>query len=147
MYFLSSFVSVCLLARMSKSASSEERLSQKTNCMLKTKRKAISTFLAVTISFTVCWTPYAFIVLWQVFSGQDEIINPVFTSLMYMFALLSCTLNPIVNSSHLYRVLFCCKRSGSSCQMVNRLRPLRGRANGSDLKPINCSNDKANILK
>lgn len=132
---------------MSKSASSEERLSQKTNCMLKTKRKAISTFLAVTISFIVCWTPYAFIVLWQIFSGQEEIINPIVTSLMYIIALALPILNPMVNSFHAYTFLFVWKRSGSTSQLVNRLVPLRGRSNTSDLKPINCSNDKAYIMK
>lgn len=135
---------------MSKSASSEEKLSQKTNYMLKTKKKTITTFLAVTISFAICWTPYSLMGLLHTL-GDDIKIPETLEGFFKMFALITPTLNPIVHRNHVFAKFFICKHSKPCPIPTVRLRQL-GRirtATGSNLGLINnfSNNDKIASLR
>lgn len=118
--------------------------------MLKTKRQTISTFLSVTISFIICWTPYSIIGLMHTLTN-DVKVDKTIEGFCKMMALLTPTLNPIVHANYVFAKLIFRKHKKPCPIPTVRLKNFayQRKATGSNIGLVNdCSsnnNDKDNV--
>ncbi|RWS26368.1 ACP receptor 2 long-like protein [Leptotrombidium deliense] len=76
--------------------------SNRSHLVHRAKRKTLKVALTITFAFIVCWTPYAFVVIWFQFDEQSaRNSHPLIQTFLFLFAVSSSVVNPFVHSRHL----------------------------------------------
>lgn len=93
--------------------------------MDRARKRTLKMTIAIVLTFILCWTPYAVMVIWyQVHMSSALSMTPSWLmSLLWVFAYTNSVLDPFVHSNHLFRVSF--------AQFMTRRRRAHDNLNGS----------------
>ena len=70
--------------------------------MERARKNTLKMTISIVVTFVLCWTPYAVIVMWyQIHWSSAEAIPGWLTSALFIFAFSSSCLNPFLHSRHL----------------------------------------------
>ena len=71
--------------------------------MERARKNTLKMTISIVVTFILCWTPYAVIVLWyQLHRKSAEAVPGWLTSALFIFAFSSSCLNPFLHSRHLF---------------------------------------------
>lgn len=76
--------------------------------MDRARKRTLKMTIAIVLTFILCWTPYAVMVVWfQVhFSSAVSMTPSWLMSLLWVFAYTNSVFDPFVHSNHLFRISF-----------------------------------------
>ncbi|RWS01308.1 gonadotropin-releasing hormone receptor-like protein, partial [Dinothrombium tinctorium] len=81
-------------------------IQHRNSILRKTKRKTLKMTIIIVVAFIICWSPYAFMVLWYQFHSESvENVDSLIQEGLFIFAVANSCVNPFVYKLNLVKKL------------------------------------------